>query len=193
MFKEFYQKIFENAPVRAGTPNEEEFDIIYLTNAVESRFCQDANDIYDGNITALSLKKSVLLNFRGIWEGIHSNIVCFACLARKPENTLGCKHSLCDPCTLNHGSSSIQTLWTIKNNNCPLCNAKVDSIITLKPPTAGVRVLAIDGRSVKGMVPIVWLEELQSILQLPIPIQHHFDFVIGTSSGTLDMTSNCLI
>jgi hypothetical protein len=192
VFKEFYQNIFENMPVRAGTPDEEEVDIMFLTNAVESRFCHNAYQIYDGE-TALSLQQNMLFDFRGIWESIHSSIVCFACLSRKPENTLGCQHSLCDPCTLNHGSSSTESPWTIKNNNCPLCNEKVDSTITLKPPTAGVRVLAIDGGGVKGMVPIVWLEELESILQLPIPIQHYFDFVIGTSSGTLHMASNCLI
>ena len=57
----------------------------------------------------------------------------------------------------------------------------------MKPPTAGVRLLSIDGGGVRGVLPLQALENLEATLNrltgLSGPIQEHFDLALGTSSG----------
>jgi hypothetical protein len=52
----------------------------------------------------------------------------------------------------------------------------------LKPSTAGVRVLSIDGGGARGVVPLEHLLLLQSLMT-EIPLQDLFDLVVGTSAG----------
>jgi hypothetical protein len=158
--------------------------LLQLTNAVENRFCEGANAIIDGRTSAVVSHQNTLFKYREDWAKLFSNKTCFACFARRPENTLRCGHSLYDPCIAIHGSSSVETPWTSKIETCPLCNTKVNDIFKTKPPTAGVRVLSIDGGGVRGLASIAWLRELQSVLGLSIPIPDQFDFAIGTSSGS---------
>ena len=53
----------------------------------------------------------------------------------------------------------------------------------LKPPTAGVRVLSIDGGGVRGIVPLEFLNALQGLLGFDMHLQHMFDLAFGTSAG----------
>lgn len=61
----------------------------------------------------------------------------------------------------------------------------VDTQIKVKPDTASVRVLSIDGGGTRGRAPLEFVRVLQDRLRLPCPVQHHFDVVYGTSSGKL--------
>lgn len=68
---------------------------------------------------------------------------------------------------------------------CILCGVKGEVIFRFVPPTAGARVLSLDGGGVRGVIPLIFLSHLQSLLsQLECPIQEFFDFVCGTSAGT---------
>ena len=57
----------------------------------------------------------------------------------------------------------------------------------MKPPTAGVRLLSIDGGGVRGVLPLQALGNLEATFNrltgLEGPIQQHFDLALGTSSG----------
>lgn len=55
--------------------------------------------------------------------------------------------------------------------------------MSIKPPTASVRVLSLDGGGSRGRVPLVFLKEIQDAIGLPYPVQQNFDVVFGTSSG----------
>ena len=57
-------------------------------------------------------------------------------------------------------------------------------VISLMPPTDGIRLLSLDGGGVRGVVPLVYLEFLQDRLaELQVPLRDIFDFVCGTSAG----------
>jgi patatin-like phospholipase/acyl hydrolase len=52
------------------------------------------------------------------------------------------------------------------------------------PPTAGLRVLCMDGGGVRGVQPLVYLKYLQSELSFfGGSIENMFDYVCGTSAG----------
>jgi hypothetical protein len=68
-------------------------------------------------------------------------------------------------------------------DKCPLCVQPCNVCVRTKPPTAGARVLSIDGGGIRAVIPIQFLRALESALDLDMPIQEHFDFAYGTSSG----------
>ncbi|KAL8912017.1 MAG: hypothetical protein Q9171_002930 [Xanthocarpia ochracea] len=73
-------------------------------------------------------------------------------------------------------------------DECPMCAAGTMSVV-LKPPTAGIRILSIDGGGVRGAVPLEFLGLLQDVLGDDCPIQDLFDLAFGTSSGGLIILS----
>ena len=59
----------------------------------------------------------------------------------------------------------------------------VQLTVQLKPPTAGIRVMSIDGGGVRGIVPLEFLDLLQRSLGPECPLQDFFDLAFGTSAG----------
>ena len=55
--------------------------------------------------------------------------------------------------------------------------------VSLKPPTAGTRVICIDGGGVRGAVALESLTCLQKAVGPECPLQGMFDIAFGTSSG----------
>ena len=66
--------------------------------------------------------------------------------------------------------------------HCTLCGLG-SLTVDLKPPTAGIRILSIDGGGVRGVIPLEFLRILQDIVGPDCPIQDLFDVAFGTSSG----------
>lgn len=67
-------------------------------------------------------------------------------------------------------------------NECVFCLAQGELTVDLKPKTAGIRVLTIDGGGARGVIPLEFLKRLEALLggcSLPAVI----DFSAGTSSG----------
>ncbi|KAK8054768.1 hypothetical protein PG994_009835 [Apiospora phragmitis] len=60
-----------------------------------------------------------------------------------------------------------------------------DVEIGMRPDTASVRVLSIDGGGTRGIAPLVFIETIQECIGLPCPVQRHFDLIYGTSSGAI--------
>ncbi|KAL9082765.1 MAG: hypothetical protein Q9165_008787 [Trypethelium subeluteriae] len=77
-------------------------------------------------------------------------------------------------------------------NHCPLCRAPGRLSTQLKPPTAGVRLLSVDGGGTRGVIPLENLRLLQEQLEPDLHLQDAFDFAIGTSSGGLIVLGLCL-
>jgi hypothetical protein len=109
--------------------------------------------------------------------------ICISCLTGPPQHVLGCGHTLCDQCALRFGNAVIGEESCYLVETCAICQETVNFKIYLKPATAGVRMLNIDGGGVRGVVPLVFLARLQE--ELGAPIQDFFDIAFGTSAGKM--------
>lgn len=108
---------------------------------------------------------------------------CFWCLARCQQHPLPCGHSICDACAEKYGTAFEGAEYEYTIDRCISCQEPFCLKIKLKPPTAGVRVLSIDGGGLRGIAPLVGLSLMQKELGPELPIQSLVDFFIGTSSG----------
>lgn len=76
-----------------------------------------------------------------------SQSACFCCLREMAQHPLPCGHVLCTKCIKAHGTVT-ENYW-IHLSHCPLHKAETDwsdpFLVQLKPDTAGVRVLTLDG------------------------------------------------
>lgn len=118
-----------------------------------------------------------------ISRGLFSQTVCLSCLCNKPEKMLSCGHSIC---TI-FGEQVDRHAFTLRT--CVLCSYDTCGFnILLKPPTAGIRLLCVDGGGgVGALISLKVLKELQKAvskeLEFSYPIQENFDLAFGTSSG----------
>jgi hypothetical protein len=80
-------------------------------------------------------------------KSFQSNSICFCCLMALPEHPLPCGHVLCTSCVRSYGSA--RRKYVIEMTSCPLeLNGEYFEVpcqIILKPATAGVRILSLDG------------------------------------------------
>lgn len=67
---------------------------------------------------------------------------------------------------------------------CLTCRISNKLTVDLKPPTAGARLLVLDGGGIRGIFTILAIQALEAVRKLPYPIYDDFDLAIGTSSGT---------
>lgn len=117
------------------------------------------------------------------WELLKSNLTCLHCLRRRPEHTLSCAHTVCDTCLRIFGKPTSARGYRFSIRNCILCcSGRI--IAGYKPPTAGIRILSIDGGGIRGVVPLAFLDLLQKTVGSQPCLQDLFDLAFGTSSGT---------
>jgi len=83
-------------------------------------------------------------------DEVTSNTTCFTCLSHSPRYILPCdnklQHLICEECAIRFSSDFSQ--GTLIIDRCPLGCDLADGKpwkIRLKPPTAGARLLALDG------------------------------------------------
>ena len=110
---------------------------------------------------------------------------CFSCFMRMPEKVLPCGHALCDPCIRALGIRSRFEKNTYDVPECILCGVNYrNSTFRFIPPTAGIRILSVDGGGVRGVIPLAFLKHIDSLLApFCCSVKDHFDFVCGTSAG----------
>jgi hypothetical protein len=131
------------------------------------------------SVDAAYSHRSCLAKFASIWRTVHTNVTCLCCLARSPDNNvLTCEHALCGTCIITNTCTSLTEPWTFPLSHCPLCTLPNDLVFHLKPSTAGVRALCIDGESPNDILVLKALER-----KLPAPISTFFDLAFGNGSG----------
>jgi hypothetical protein len=139
-------------------------------------------------VTSAELHLATLRKHHQVLRKLRSDITCLSCLFRRSERCFNCGHTLCEKCIQVLGEQSNEPHKYIFKQ-CLLCGLPCNLNFALKPPTAGVRVLSIDGGGIRGVIPIQTLSDLQNCMEDMIffhcPIQVNFDYAIGTSSGGL--------
>jgi hypothetical protein len=113
-----------------------------------------------------------------------SEDTCFACLQRRPQQCLPCGHWLCQMCVRTFYDACLDDSWLYNVSCCVICGLGTNELrIRIRPDTADVRILSIDGGGIRGRAPLEFLRVLEEMIDLPVPVQRHFDVVFGTSSG----------
>ena len=153
-----------------------------------STFVSLTSHISDAGWTAVELHRSLLQKHQQILAKVFSRSSCLCCLSRSPERGLPCGHILCVRCIQTFGQRISPEQYIYSMPTCPLCGNETTSFRAhMKPPTAGVRLLSIDGGGVRGVLPLQALGNLEATFNrltgLSGPIQEHFDLALGTSSG----------
>jgi hypothetical protein len=160
-----------------------------MKEKIKTRFCQQVKGNTDTLIDTAVTHKAVLSRFKDEWRGIFDNRTCLTCIARAPENhTLDCRHSLCTPCVVTFGLATLEEPWNFLVNPCPLCSTANKTRFLLKPYTAGIRCIVLNG-SLGDVFAAKCLQELQERLELRMPIEECFDIAFGTGSGATYSTS----
>ncbi|KAI9849895.1 MAG: hypothetical protein M1837_000109 [Sclerophora amabilis] len=117
-----------------------------------------------------------------------SNSACFCCLRELPEHPLICFHVLCTPCVYAYGRLKEKT--TICMDSCPLhpddSTFYPELHVKVKPYLAGVRVLALDGGGIRGIVELQVLRAKEQRLGGRIRIQ---DLISLLGQGTKNVHS----
>ena len=122
-----------------------------------------------------------------IMEAYNSHTACFCCLFNAPEHALPCGHIICEGCARIYGQSQAGNPTEIEISGCPIDGTRFGPGLTwklyIKPKTAGVRILTLDGGGIRGIVELEILRQIEQSLGVQIPIQAFFDLVVGTSTG----------
>jgi hypothetical protein len=117
---------------------------------------------------------------------VRSNSTCYCCLMDVPQHALPCGHALCDMCARACGDLKQTTLLVTW---CPLhpdvTRWAQPKVIKYKPREAGVRVLALDGGGIRGVVQLEILRAIEQALGRYLPVQAFFDLIVGTGTGGL--------
>ncbi|KAF2103254.1 FabD/lysophospholipase-like protein [Rhizodiscina lignyota] len=108
-----------------------------------------------------------------------------SCLMRMPERDLSCGHSFCETCLQLIAQKCNMRRYHYTITGCPACGEEQkEPCFRLLPPTAGVRLLSIDGGGVRGVIPLMVLSSVEkSLSYLQCPLRDYFDLILGSSAG----------
>ena len=142
--------------------------------------------------SALQMHQATARSLDIPWTVLKSYETCFYCLRRAPENTLSCEHVICDVCVRNVGRETLTFDGQYRIDACLLCRTG-KLAVGLRPLTAGLRILSIDGGGTRGVIAIGIMDLLQNMLGDSWKIQDLFDVAYGTSVGRLHVVGEILL
>lgn len=123
------------------------------------------------------------------FKHVKNNEYCPLCILRRPEYSLPCGHMYCEPDIRLIGQAISRN--TISVSQCALCRQPMAPVVfRFRARTRGIRVLALDGGGVRGILLLDCLKLLESMIQIYLPgmpIIELFDLCAGTSSGKVDL------
>ena len=134
------------------------------------------------------------------WQRTYSRGICFMCMVNPCQVFMPCGHAMCESCYGAFGCPNAEHTTTfcapIRYEGCLLCGQVWDEPfeVLLRPPSSGIRVLALDGGGIKGIIAIEILRRLEEEIPLAIPLRQFFDLIGGSSVGKLisSQTAVCL-
>ncbi|KAK6437815.1 hypothetical protein LTR95_005990 [Oleoguttula sp. CCFEE 5521] len=192
VYEQMYDRHCVLAFDNAGIKRDKQPEILDRLRKKLNKYAERLEKYHDGDVVASHRARLAKLHDR-LRPSLQSDKTdcnvsrktCLVCLMRPPEKVLSCRHALCDACVQTFGIISREHPFAFRISACVLCGQdNTLPAIQLIPPTAGVRVLSIDGGGVKGVVPLATLQHLEMRMDgLGVPIRNQFDLVCGTSAG----------
>lgn len=109
---------------------------------------------------------------------------CAACFFSAWADLLPCGHGFCHRCSHRLIGGWRQS-GVLRFDSCPVCLTYFGYTFyaSASPPTAGGRVLSLDGGGVKVIVLLRVLDQLEKIICPETGISSFFDLAVGTSAG----------
>jgi hypothetical protein len=147
-------------------------------------YCHFYSELETRRLSASELHLQNLQNLQINWTTFRSSQLCLFCLHRKPEHPLQCGHACCDICACIFGNIRPGMEYSYRITRCILCQSNGELEVRIKPPTAGSRLLVLDGGGIRGAFTLQILKALDKYRRLPYPIYDEFDLALGTSTGT---------
>jgi hypothetical protein len=128
-----------------------------------------------------------LIKMSDMWLRMKSNKTCFTCLQSVPDHVMPCGHVYCEECVKEIGRASTDYESTIVVSDCALCQETFrggyTQLVRIRPRCAGVKVLALDGGGVRGIIELAILDRLGLRTGLGVRVTDMFDLIMGTSTG----------
>ncbi|KAF5707899.1 hypothetical protein FMUND_10882 [Fusarium mundagurra] len=126
-----------------------------------------------------------LATLRDRWRSHKVQDYCPACILRRPEYGLPCGHMYCEHDVRLLGRKIGRETFAVEE--CICCQTRFAGVIfRFRPETRGIRILALDGGGVRGIMILKCLQLLQTRLRDFLPgmdIIELFDVCVGTSTG----------
>jgi hypothetical protein len=177
VFKKLYLQSVKDALQDASVESQA---CVKLEAMIESKFCQTALASFSTYSAISDVHGHTLLSFQSSWNTLRSNVTCFSCIARHPRNVLLCGHGFCDECLMIFTAPETGNTWAFCISKCPLCQTINKTQHRIKPHTAGVRALTIDGGGLETLEALVSMEYS---LDLPLSTREMFDIVNASDFG----------
>lgn len=152
-------------------------------SALKAKYCQLYLTLESDSATASELHRQTLKSVRVDWKQFRSSRTCLFCFRRQPEHCLTCGHAFCDTCARIFGAKRPEMAYSYRVSECILCQTSDPLVVHVKPPTAGSRLLVLDGGGIRGAFTLQALQALDQHRKLPYPIYDDFDLALGTSTG----------
>ena len=150
---------------------------------LQANYCRMYLELDVTNTTSLQNHKQTLQSISTDWSRFRTSKTCLFCLRRKPEHVFKCGHTFCDTCACLFGEKLAGREYSYLVTTCIVCQCSGALRVHLKPPTAGTRLLTLDGGGIRGVFTLQVIEALDRYRRLPYPIYDEFDLALGTSTG----------
>lgn len=175
-----------------GSPTRNKFQIdireAYRSLAEKLHPLRDSYSSYSKAVLEAHMKK--VASQKTFWQQTYSNTTCLLCLFQQPDFFLPCGHSICTTCVRRWAKQPVPNdPYVYRLTECPLCqelftdNDSAFLELELKPKNTGMRILALDGGGIRGVVSAKILDLLEREINMGVPMLEFFDFIVGTSSG----------
>ncbi|KAF5246559.1 hypothetical protein FANTH_6809 [Fusarium anthophilum] len=126
-----------------------------------------------------------LVTLRDRWRSHKVQDYCPACILRRPEYGLPCGHMYCEHDMRLLGRKVGRETYVV--DECICCQTHFTGVtFRFRPKSRGIRILALDGGGVRGIMILKCLQILQTRLRDFVPgmdIIEMFDVCVGTSTG----------
>lgn len=192
LFKELYL-----APCRAA------ISLYTASKQIQDQFLKAVLNEFNAGFTrrlrlaspTADIHRQILREHHPHLADLKSHRSCFSCFLRMPEKVLACGHALCDSCVKIFGARSRTEKNSYELSECVICGVSYQKVVfRFVPPTAGIRRLSVDGGGVKGIIPLMFLQRIDTLLApLGLPVQDYFDMVFGTSAGAFRDSPHSLL